>query len=437
MSKQTIVIIVIVIVVLCCCLALCAASLASGYFFFASRSVAAVTPIYLVPTPVLVMPTMPPAPTEPPPLPQATPAPTATTAYTGGEALFELSDPFMEDDRVGEIKFRLMELGYEICTVTSAFYNYQAVAAVRHFQAVNGLTANGIVGTDTWDALFSDSAVPAPPVDAPQANVETLFPVSEGIALATDGESLWIMDAGGLFNIFSLSDGEFGGFFMVEGLPGEEAYQPSAFFFDSPYLWIAQQGETDGLLQAYDPSDASPVEGLFKPVFNESAHFPSQSLYRTMTFDGGRFWVVAEDLSNQQVLLQPVDANSRAAGDPLRLGMSSGYGYSYALAFDERSGLLWAIYADEIFGEYAVVSVNPETGEVGRAIGPCGQQMAFDGAYLWIAAETSGILQAVDPASGEVVAQVFLDGMITAMVSDGEQLWILDAGGMLSVVSVP
>jgi peptidoglycan hydrolase-like protein with peptidoglycan-binding domain len=414
MSRRKIILLVVVIVVLCVCLAMTIAFLLGGYWYITSRPAA----------PTAVTAASSPEPTRPP-----------TPGSAGGDILFELRDPFMEEPRVGDLKFRLQELGYEICTVTSAFYNYQTEAAVRHFQAVNGLAANGAVDTGTWEALFSGNAFPAPPVDAPQAHMETLFPAAGGTAMATDGKTTWILD-GSTFNAFDLQNRDFAGFFSIQALPGEETYQPSAVFFDGKYLWVAQQGQEDGLLQAYDPAQSSPVEALFIPVFDSSVHFPSSKLYPSMAFDGHWLWIVAEDLSNQQVLLQPVDINNRTAGEPVHLGMSSGYGSGYSLVFDARSGLLWVVYGDEIFGESAVVWVNPVTGEVGKALGTCGRQMAFDGRSLWIAGET-GMLQAVDPSSGEVVAQTKLEEGVSTMVSDAGKVWVLGNSGLLLVAKMP
>jgi peptidoglycan hydrolase-like protein with peptidoglycan-binding domain len=34
--------------------------------------------------------------------------------------------------------------------------------AVRHFQEVNNLEVDGVVGSITWEHLFSDQAIPAP-----------------------------------------------------------------------------------------------------------------------------------------------------------------------------------------------------------------------------------------------------------------------------------
>ncbi len=77
-------------------------------------------------------------------------AQTAQTWYAG-----------MTADEAKAIETRLQALDYEICSVDRTF-SEQTAAAVRQFQAVNGLEADGVVGPQTWEALFGEQAAPAP-----------------------------------------------------------------------------------------------------------------------------------------------------------------------------------------------------------------------------------------------------------------------------------
>jgi peptidoglycan hydrolase-like protein with peptidoglycan-binding domain len=346
--------------------------------------------------------------------------------------VLSLQDPPLYADSVGQVKFRLAELGYEICMITTDFYNHQTEAAVHHFQMVNGLEADGIVGPQTSEALFAEDAVPAPVVNVKAVSPNANFPVMEGVAILSDGMALVILDENGTIHVFAVADGEYMGSFIAEALPAEEDYQPNAMVAIGNTLWLAQQGPGDALLQAYDVA-GEPVEGLLHPIFDESIHFPSDGLHHAITSDGTRIWVLAEDLDNQQLMIQPIDLNSRSAGEPIRLGMSSDSGTGYSLTYDSSSGLLWVAYGDDVFGELGIVWVDPDRGEVGKALGPCGTQALFAGGYLLVAHRNDtpwaspdpAPIWVVDPASGEIVAHIPLEGRALAMASEGSRVWIM------------
>ena len=64
-------------------------------------------------------------------------------------------------------KRKLLELGFygeHITTVTRKAYGADTLEAVKRFQAKAGLTADGIIGEETWAALFGDEAVGAEPI---------------------------------------------------------------------------------------------------------------------------------------------------------------------------------------------------------------------------------------------------------------------------------
>ena len=64
-------------------------------------------------------------------------------------------------------KQKLLELGFygdHITTVTKKTFGADTQEAVKRFQAQAGLTADGIVGKETWAALFGDTALEAVPI---------------------------------------------------------------------------------------------------------------------------------------------------------------------------------------------------------------------------------------------------------------------------------
>ncbi|MDD4080902.1 MAG: peptidoglycan-binding protein [Eubacteriales bacterium] len=65
-----------------------------------------------------------------------------------------------KNDRVKMVQERLTVLGFFDRKVTSGFYEHTA-AAVKEFQTYNGLVADGVVGENTWNALFSLDVVRA------------------------------------------------------------------------------------------------------------------------------------------------------------------------------------------------------------------------------------------------------------------------------------
>ena len=64
-------------------------------------------------------------------------------------------------------KQRLLELGFygdHITTVTKKTFGADTLETVKRFQAQAGLTVDGIIGKETWAALFGDTATEAEPI---------------------------------------------------------------------------------------------------------------------------------------------------------------------------------------------------------------------------------------------------------------------------------
>ena len=110
---------------------------------------------------VVPMPT--PTPT-PSPTPTPTPTPTPDISFKG---TLQYGDT---GERVQLMQQRLKELGFFEGNITTGFYN-RSSAAVKDFQQHHALKVDGVVGEDTWTALFSDKAIPASATPAPPTPV--------------------------------------------------------------------------------------------------------------------------------------------------------------------------------------------------------------------------------------------------------------------------
>ena len=71
-----------------------------------------------------------------------------------------LHDPLLQGNDVRLLQERLRAYGYPVGVVDGSF-GPQTAAAVRHFQILNTLAIDGVVGPKTWAKLLSDQVTPA------------------------------------------------------------------------------------------------------------------------------------------------------------------------------------------------------------------------------------------------------------------------------------
>ncbi|HML68272.1 MAG TPA: peptidoglycan-binding protein [Clostridia bacterium] len=98
-------------------------------------------------------------------------------------------------------KQKLMELGLyddHITSVSKKTFGTDTLKAVKRFQAQAGLTVDGIIGKETWAALFADTAMGAEPII--NATVTDKAKAVCALALTRIGD-LYVWGASGLTNL--------------------------------------------------------------------------------------------------------------------------------------------------------------------------------------------------------------------------------------------
>ena len=95
-------------------------------------------------------------------------------------------------------KQKLFELGFygdHITTVSRKTFGADTLEAVKRFQAKAGLTADGIIGEETWAALFGDMAIEPDPIK--KGTVSAKAKTVCALALTRIGD-LYVCGASGL-----------------------------------------------------------------------------------------------------------------------------------------------------------------------------------------------------------------------------------------------
>ena len=89
----------------------------------------------------------------------ATPVPTQTPTIPPLTRNLQLTTPRMTGDDVLLLQQQLLDLGYDEIGKPDGVFGSITDQGVRHFQTINNLTVDGIVGPITWKLLFSGEAL--------------------------------------------------------------------------------------------------------------------------------------------------------------------------------------------------------------------------------------------------------------------------------------
>ena len=208
----------------------------------------------------------------------------------------------MQGDDVLELQRRLSDLGYTEVGTPDGTFGAMTAAAVKHFQARNGLAVDGVVGPKTWGLLFSDAALksaalataeaasPTPTLTSvPLSGFAVSQPIPVGLApylLTFDGARLWAADTAG--NRVQIVDPATGAGGPVLSLAGS----PQTIVSDGARLWVMLP---QSRLQAVDGATGAVTAPLDLGTCPEC--FPST----TLGFDGTYIWFGAGDQQPHQL----------------------------------------------------------------------------------------------------------------------------------------
>jgi outer membrane protein assembly factor BamB len=280
---------------------------------------------------------------------------------------------------------------------------------------LNGLDADGLVNTATWNLLFSGDAVPLS--HGTQLVVSTVGEVSMGGRLGFDGEYLWLAGSESLLQIDpntgalikSIPIPDLGEVTDAFGITYPKTFSTDEALIYNDHLWIS------GEVISYPNLSASAVL-----VFNLSGELVGGPIYLSPNQDalswvpalfsrGGKVWAVLD--------AQPDPTSFELNGINFRVGRSLSL-RSVEAVYDAESDDETTWISLVIDGDRSIRTLNLNTGKTGPPLDVCGYELAFDGKWLWV--ERSASIFAIDPSTGEIVAHARMDGSAHSMAADGE-----------------
>jgi YVTN family beta-propeller protein len=300
-------------------------------------------------------------------------------------------------------------------------FSTETEAAVREFEKANGLMEDGTVDWQEWRALFHPSAVPAGGSLAPTVEPSqppTAFQVGENpIALAFDGQRVWVAHSGGPFGSTVLAIdpamGTVSAPIRLGACPPDYDMPGNAIddmIFAVGKLWVVMPESSS--YQAVDLATGYTQEPI------PFADYPTN--YDKLAFDGNLLWVG----SFNDITLRALDPANGSIIYEIYL-----YGGPGDMTF--RDNKLLALN-----GDCCVESIDPATGEYLGELMVGGNAILSDGKYVWLANIYLNAVLRLDPAvydesdpskveAGMMVISV--GNGPSALAFDGKQVWVANA----------
>jgi len=345
------------------------------------------------------------------------PEPTATQKSSTAAYNFDQLAVGDSGDEVEELQRRLISLDYPVCEQNDQF-DLQTEAAVRLFQKGNDLTATGIVDRETWFLMKSMAALAYEPEDVPVILSSRQFVVENGVkALVLDKGYLWFsqndqiikFDPDNLKYVTAIDVPYLGKKTGLDGLEHDVEFQPLNIFPPG-------SGNQVWLLGAYGYGYGPGTHAML--AINTAGNMEVEPVLFPGDFDyagvqdalqaGEEIWMFHQYAG--EVTMYYLDFTGGLV--PVAY---LGYEFSDTTAYEFDGNQLWAMIAME---GNALVPVDPYQAVYGRAIGPCGDDIAWDGNWFWIkrdnvlfAYDQNGILQAkAAPPDGFRISEFVANG---------------------------
>lgn len=333
------------------------------------------------------------------PAPQAGPTPTTDPNFTA----LAYAD---RGARVEDLKARLLNLGYPVCSIEENTFDLQTEAAVRAFQSANGLAADGVVGSRTWSVLAGPNARLAPtPAAELERKIDSTYQVDgKANALGLDDTQAWVGLNGAIARI-ELKSLKMIKKFTLGPIGKQKAWDGTTYdvrFFTNflaplgGKVWLG-----GGTAYGYDIGRPAVllIDANGKPqgeAYNFPTGNPEFSRVMGLMPVGKEVWAVQRNEEGMSLY----QLNERG-GVQYRAGL-----YELALfegtSFASDGTWLWAALPKE---GAAVTPLKIANSALSPALGPCGQYVAYDGKLLWVAepgGSAAGRIGAYDPATGKL-----------------------------------
>ena len=284
---------------------------------------------------------------------------------------------------VKNLKLKLVELGYPICDQNS-YYDLQTEAAVRQFQVANGITADGITGSWTWDVLFGPSVKPYQQPEVIKYQVTKQYAISNGArGVIFDNANLWFINNNQVikFDIKTMQSlsatsipylGQQSGF---DGIKYDVKFQPK-------YIIPPRTGSQLWLFGLYGFGYATGTDAVLSistsgNLLVNPYQFPGDNDYakvQAVLHVNNDIWAFQNYAG--EMTLYTVDTTGGLIPTSYM-----GYEFSDTEAYAWDGNRLWGLIGME---GYALAPIDPYGATYGTGLGPCGKDLAADGTWLWV-----------------------------------------------------